>query len=916
MNSQLLAPAEGEATRNQLSTLNGCYVPCLLNILGAILYLRIGFSVGMMGMLGTLGIFFVSQGIAYLTISSFSAIVTNGRMKGGGAYYMISRNLGPAFGGSSGLLFWFTYCINVTFNVVSFTETFMPTFLPQYCLPDKTPMLAPGLICSSVSLFLLFIIAYTGAGAFAKVNVQLFVGLMISLAVGIGSILFGLGLDHLPHHTKVLSTVQYPPHTGQNWTGHFRPFAWEASCAWEESCGPNCTHVVQPNCTYGVKTKLWPNPVQSDQCGNEVCNLQAVFSIMFPAVCGMMEGANLSGDLKDPAYAIPYGTIAAVTTAFFFYICLIVGQAGSMDNYALWYNMNVMQDACLNQYFVVLGVATACLSTSLGSMFGSARILQAIARDDLIPAPKSVNKFFSVGTIKGDEPRRAVCLTYLISGGAVFIGGLAEVAPILTNFFLLTYSLTNLATFLLEISGLINFRPTWRFYSWHSALLGAVLNIVVMFYLNVLYASVTVAIVFAVFIGISVNGPDVVWGDISQALMFKQARAQIISLQRQPRVAKFWRPSMMLLTEDPSPVLLGFCDDAKKGGILVLGKAVLGDSVLAGNELIERTIQLKAELLSQIAQADLQAFPHVVTSPNARLACQNLVLSAGMQGAMEPDIIVVPQWDDNAGSFMHVSGSAEYTHILSDMISMGKNLIVACNVGAGARGSFRRSYPKSLPLSILGLNSAPSNPWEEMFTRAVKQSDQSFAAPSIDLWVLPQSFLTPLGLGEKGTGDVGHSSPSFALLLQLGFILALTRKRKYGLAGASLRVLELVDGDPSPVEESTRVEALRATLAEARIDAEIKIVFAQLPKHARLTPVSSIQAGGIQQLGAQVNAVIKQHSATTVVSMMHLVRPPADGASADQCGEYLGNLAKLTDGLPLAMLVSTAQQESVITTQI
>jgi amino acid transporter len=99
MHSQLL-PGEGEATRNQLNTINGCYVPCLLNILGAILYLRIGFSVGMMGMLGTLGIFFVSQGIAYLTIGSFSAIVTNGRMKGGGAYYMISRNLGPAFGGS------------------------------------------------------------------------------------------------------------------------------------------------------------------------------------------------------------------------------------------------------------------------------------------------------------------------------------------------------------------------------------------------------------------------------------------------------------------------------------------------------------------------------------------------------------------------------------------------------------------------------------------------------------------------------------------------------------------------------------------------------------------------------------------------------------------------------------------------
>jgi amino acid transporter len=60
----------------------------------------------------------------------------------------------------------------------------------------------------------------------------------------------------------------------------------------------------------------------------------------------------------------------------------------------LQYNYFVMQDACINPaewtrhqvrgVAIVLGVATACLSTSLGSMFGSARILQAIARDGLV----------------------------------------------------------------------------------------------------------------------------------------------------------------------------------------------------------------------------------------------------------------------------------------------------------------------------------------------------------------------------------------------------------------------------------------------------------------------------------------------------------------------------------------------------
>merc|ERR1711966_124777 len=75
---------------------------------------------------------------------------------------------------------------------------------------------------------------------------------------------------------------------------------------------------------------MWPAATVSDQCeaaagfgsstvDGQVCNLQLVFSIIFPAVVGMMEGANLSGDLKDPAFSIPWGTIAAVSTAFILY---------------------------------------------------------------------------------------------------------------------------------------------------------------------------------------------------------------------------------------------------------------------------------------------------------------------------------------------------------------------------------------------------------------------------------------------------------------------------------------------------------------------------------------------------------------------------------------------------------------------
>ena len=46
MQAPLLAPSHSKATHNNLGTLNGCYIPCLLNILGAVLFSRVGFSVG------------------------------------------------------------------------------------------------------------------------------------------------------------------------------------------------------------------------------------------------------------------------------------------------------------------------------------------------------------------------------------------------------------------------------------------------------------------------------------------------------------------------------------------------------------------------------------------------------------------------------------------------------------------------------------------------------------------------------------------------------------------------------------------------------------------------------------------------------------------------------------------------------
>lgn len=75
-------------------TWDGVWVSCVLNIFGVIMYLRLGWVVGYAGILGTTFIILLSGVVTMLTTISMSAIATNGKVKGGGAYFLISRSVG------------------------------------------------------------------------------------------------------------------------------------------------------------------------------------------------------------------------------------------------------------------------------------------------------------------------------------------------------------------------------------------------------------------------------------------------------------------------------------------------------------------------------------------------------------------------------------------------------------------------------------------------------------------------------------------------------------------------------------------------------------------------------------------------------------------------------------------------------
>eukprot|EP00486_Rosalina_sp_Unknown_P013729 CAMPEP_0201592910 /NCGR_PEP_ID=MMETSP0190_2-20130828/190665_1 /ASSEMBLY_ACC=CAM_ASM_000263 /TAXON_ID=37353 /ORGANISM="Rosalina sp." /LENGTH=351 /DNA_ID=CAMNT_0048051875 /DNA_START=61 /DNA_END=1113 /DNA_ORIENTATION=+ len=117
------AMAEEPKGQKKFGPWDGVMAGCLLNIFGVIMFLRVGFVVGQAGIIGALIIMSISSVVTILTALSMSAICTNGTILAGGAYYIISRALGPSVGGAIGILFSLGNMCACSLYLIGFAET-------------------------------------------------------------------------------------------------------------------------------------------------------------------------------------------------------------------------------------------------------------------------------------------------------------------------------------------------------------------------------------------------------------------------------------------------------------------------------------------------------------------------------------------------------------------------------------------------------------------------------------------------------------------------------------------------------------------------------------------------------------------------------------------------------------------------
>jgi solute carrier family 12 (potassium/chloride transporter), member 4/6 len=151
-------------------TFIGVYVPSILMMFGVIIYLRLGWILGMAGLYPTLIIVTLASLITLITTLSISAAATNIKVGKGGAYYMISRALGIELGSAIGIPLFLKQAISISFCTVGFAESFHGLY-PNFDIPT----------IGIVTLLTLTALAYVSTNFMLKIQIAIFVIMIASL---------------------------------------------------------------------------------------------------------------------------------------------------------------------------------------------------------------------------------------------------------------------------------------------------------------------------------------------------------------------------------------------------------------------------------------------------------------------------------------------------------------------------------------------------------------------------------------------------------------------------------------------------------------------------------------------------------------------------------------------------------------
>lgn len=271
-----------------------------------------------------------------------------------------------------------------------------------------------------------------------------------------------------------------------------------------------------------------------------------VFAVFFPAVTGIMAGANLSGDLANPRKAIPQGTLSAIFVTMIIYIGLAYMLSIIASPEELRANQMIMVVKARWGFLVTIGILAATFSSALGGMVGAPRIIEALAENHTIPFPK----FFTKKS-KSGEPRNAIIFTAILVLIPLMLGDFNALATLITMFFLVTYGILNLVVYIQQSMNLISFRPTFKIPRF-VPLVGFTGSMFIMFLINAIFGLLAILTIVGIYIYLTRQGLKSNWGDIRGGMFLAIAERASHIASKFPKHQVVWKPDILLPIENPT----------------------------------------------------------------------------------------------------------------------------------------------------------------------------------------------------------------------------------------------------------------------------------------------------------------------------------------------------------------------------
>lgn len=663
----------------RMGTLIGVYLPCIQNIFGVILFIRLTWVVGTAGAIYGFLIVLCCCCVTMLTAISMSAIATNGVVPAGGSYFMISRSLGPEFGGAVGMLFYTGTTLAAAMYIVGAVEIVLTYMAPWLSIfgdftKDASAMYNNFRVYGTGLLCVMGLIVYVGVkfvNKFATVALACVIFSIIAVYAGIFNNIDGndklfmcvLGKRLLKdiavdNCTKEAGGPLYnifcedggecDPYFKEHNVSLVRGIKGLRSGVFFENIFPSFLQEGQ-FISYGMDPEDI-EPLDKPSYNQVFADCTTAFTILigifFPSVTGIMAGSNRSGDLADAQKSIPIGTIGAILTTSTVYLSCVMLFAGTVDNLLLRDKFGqsiggklvVANMAWPNQWVILIGSFLSTLGAGLQSLTGAPRLLQAIAKDGIIPFLEP----FAVSSKRG-EPTRALLLTLLICQSGILLGNVDLLAPLLSMFFLMCYGFVNLACAVQTLLRTPNWRPRFKYYHWSLSLIGLTLCMSIMFMTSWYFALIAMGLAVLVYKYIEYRGAEKEWGDGIRGIALSAARYSLLRLEEGPPHTKNWRPQILMLAklnDDLTPKykkLFSFVSQLKAGkGLVVVVSLVKGDFTKLSGE----ALAAKQSIRKTMEDEKVKGFCDAMVATNIADGLSHVVQTIGL-GGMKPNTVIL-----------------------------------------------------------------------------------------------------------------------------------------------------------------------------------------------------------------------------------------------------------------------------------